>query len=74
MRSDNYGLARQGIIAHTVSSFGLHPDYHRPSDVASKLNYEKMTRIVKLLHAVSWNLANADDRPTIEPMGSRPRM
>jgi hypothetical protein len=31
-RSDNYTLAREGIIAHTVSSFGLHTDYHRPSD------------------------------------------
>jgi len=31
-RSDNFGLAKQGIIAHTVSSFGLHADYHKPSD------------------------------------------
>ena len=27
-RSDNIALARKGIIAHTVSSFGLHKDYH----------------------------------------------
>ena len=31
-RSDNYTLARQGVIAHTVSSFGLHTDYHKASD------------------------------------------
>ena len=27
-RSDNYRLAQKGVVAHTVSSFGLHPDYH----------------------------------------------
>jgi len=32
-----------------------------------------MTRIVKLSHAVSWNLANADGRPAILPRGVRPR-
>ena len=31
-RSDNYALAEQGIIAQTVSSFGLHADYHQPTD------------------------------------------
>ena len=31
-RSDNYPLALRGVIAHTISSFGLHTDYHRPSD------------------------------------------
>src|ERR1019366_6807585 len=28
-RSDNIALARQGIVAQTVSSFGLHKDYHQ---------------------------------------------
>src|SRR5215212_11803535 len=28
-RSDNYPLALRGVIAHTISSFGLHTDYHR---------------------------------------------
>jgi hypothetical protein len=28
-RSDNIQFARRGVVAHTVSSFGLHTDYHR---------------------------------------------
>jgi len=29
-RSDNIGFARRGIVAHTLSTFNLHTDYHRP--------------------------------------------
>jgi Zn-dependent M28 family amino/carboxypeptidase len=72
-RSDQWPFLNNGVPAVWFFT-GLHPDYHRPGDDANKLNYEKMTRIVKLLHAVSWNLANTDGRPGIEPMGSRPRM
>ena len=32
MRSDNIQLARRGVVAQTVSSFGLHNEYHQPSD------------------------------------------
>ncbi|HSK73534.1 MAG TPA: M20/M25/M40 family metallo-hydrolase, partial [Pyrinomonadaceae bacterium] len=45
-RSDNYTLARQGIIAHTVSSFGLHTDYHRPSDEIETIDFNHMTRAI----------------------------
>src|SRR5581483_7767222 len=31
-RSDNYALAERGVVAQTISSFGLHSDYHKPSD------------------------------------------
>ena len=44
-RSDNYVLAMKGIIAHTVSSYGLHSDYHRPSDTADKINVAGMKKI-----------------------------
>lgn len=70
-RSDHWPFLNNGVPAvwfHT----GLHPDYHTPRDDADRLNYEKMTRIVKLVHATSWSLANADGRPTLEPMGSHP--
>ena len=33
-RSDNIQFARRGVVAHTVSSFGLHQEYHQPSDEA----------------------------------------
>ncbi|HUR28686.1 MAG TPA: M28 family peptidase [Planctomycetota bacterium] len=41
-RSDNYSLAKRGIVAQTLSSFGLHTDYHQVSDSADKLDYEHM--------------------------------
>jgi len=31
-RSDNIVFARRGIVAHTLSSYDLHADYHQPSD------------------------------------------
>ena len=31
-RSDNITFARRGVIAHTVSSYGLHQEYHTPAD------------------------------------------
>ena len=58
-RSDNYTLARQGIVAHTVSSFGLHTDYHRPDDEVSKIDFGHMTRsIAAMIVPVKW-LANS---------------
>lgn len=66
-RSDNYTLALRGVIAHTVSSFGLHTDYHRPSDEASKIDFPFMTRAINSLIApVQW-LANSSFRPIWEP-------
>ena len=45
-RSDNYALANQGIIAHTVSSFGLHKDYHQPSDELRTIDFSHMTNAI----------------------------
>ncbi|MEP7383931.1 MAG: M28 family peptidase [Gemmatimonadota bacterium] len=71
-RSDHWPFLNNDVPAVWFLT-GLHPDYHTPADDADKINYEKMTRKVKLLHAVSWGLANADGRPAIQPWGSRPR-
>ena len=62
-RSDNYTLALRGVIAHTISSFGLHTDYHRPSDDVSKIDFPFMTRSLNsLVRPVRW-LANSNFRP-----------
>jgi hypothetical protein len=54
-RSDNYGLARRGIIAHTVSSFGLHADYHQPSDEISRIDFPHMTgAIASMVEPIEW--------------------
>ena len=66
-RSDNYPLALRGVIAHTVSSFGLHTDYHRPSDDISKIDFAFMTRSLNsLVKPVRW-LANSTFRPAWLP-------
>ena len=70
-RSDQWPYLQNGVPAvwfHT----GLHPDYHTAYDDADRLNYEKMTRITRLIHQVVWNVANSDRRYAVEPMGSRP--
>ena len=62
-RSDNYVLARKGIIAHTVSSFGLHTDYHRPSDDLSHVDFKHMTdAIASMVEPVRW-LVNSNFKP-----------
>ena len=66
-RSDNYPLALQGVIAHTVSSFGLHSDYHRVTDEVSKIDFPFMTRSLNsLVKPVKW-LANSTFRPAWLP-------
>lgn len=62
-RSDNYALAKQGVIAHTVSSFGLHNDYHQPSDEISRIDFSHMEQaIASLVKPVRW-LANSAFKP-----------
>ncbi len=66
-RSDNYTLALRGVVAHTISSFGLHNDYHRPSDDISKIDFPFMTRSLNSLVApIRW-LANSNFRPSWLP-------
>ncbi len=62
-RSDNYALAKQGIVAHTVSSFGLHKDYHRPSDDLQHIDFAHMEQAIQsMVIPVKW-LANSNFKP-----------
>jgi aminopeptidase YwaD len=71
-RSDNYTLALRGVVAHTVSSFGLHTDYHRPSDELAKIDLPFMTRSIgSMIVPIRW-LADSSFRPTWVP-GSAPK-
>lgn len=45
-RSDNTPFALAGIPAHTLSSFNLHADYHRPSDEVTRVDFTHMTAVV----------------------------
>lgn len=46
-RSDNIAFARLGIPAHTLSSFNLHTDYHRPSDEVDRVDFDHMAALVE---------------------------
>jgi aminopeptidase-like protein len=62
-RSDNYALAQQGVVAQTVSSFGLHADYHRPSDDVAHIDFAHMEQAIhSMIGPVEW-LANSDFKP-----------
>ena len=62
-RSDNYVLAQKGIIAHTVSSYGLHSDYHQPSDDLAHVDFAHMTEAIEsMVEPVRW-LVNTDFKP-----------
>lgn len=63
-RSDNIQLARAGIIAHTVSSFGLHKDYHQASDEIKTIDFVHMTQSINsMVSPVQW-LINTNFKPT----------
>jgi Zn-dependent M28 family amino/carboxypeptidase len=70
-RSDNYTLARQGIIAHTVSSFGLHKDYHQSSDEVKMIDFVHMTRSINSMVLPIWWLVNSNFVPAWNE-GKRP--
>ena len=62
-RSDNYALAKQGIVAQTVSSFGLHSDYHQPGDDVAHIDFAHMEQAIhSMLEPVKW-LANSEFKP-----------
>jgi hypothetical protein len=61
-RSDQWAFLRKGIPSLFIHT-GEHPDYHRPSDTADKINYPKMEKIVRLVYGAVESLANATARP-----------
>jgi aminopeptidase YwaD len=62
-RSDNFVLAQKGVVAQTVSSYGLHTDYHRPSDDLAHIDFTHMDAAIgSLLGPVGW-LVNSGFRP-----------
>ena len=70
-RSDNIQFARRGVIAHTVSSFGLHKDYHQPSDEIDTIDFAHMTDAIRsMLEPIRW-LANSMFKPEWRP-GMKP--
>ncbi len=68
-RSDNIRFARRGVIAHTVSSYNLHKEYHTPRDEIAFIDFAHMTEAIRsLLEPVRW-LANSTFKPAWAPNG-----
>jgi len=69
-RSDNIAFAQAGIPAHTLSSFNLHTDYHRPSDDVSKVDFDHMAAVINAA-AKAARLLSDGPKPAWKP-GGRP--
>jgi aminopeptidase YwaD len=62
-RSDNYQLALEGVVAHTISGWATTPVYHEPTDTVANLDLPFMTRAIQsLVEPVRW-LAASDFQP-----------
>ncbi|MBM3724085.1 MAG: M28 family peptidase [Acidobacteria bacterium] len=65
-RSDQWPFLQRGVPAlffHT----GLHPDYHTVFDRPERIDYPKLERVARLVHQLSWDLANSASRPRYVP-------
>jgi hypothetical protein len=63
-RSDHYNFVKMGIpIAFFCD--GLHADYHRVTDSAEKIDYDKLEAVSKTVYALSWTLGNSATRPKL---------
>lgn len=63
MRSDNAAMAAAGVPAHTICVAFEYPDYHGLADTADKLDYDNMTKVVKLAGLTILTIADAPEAP-----------
>ena len=64
-RSDHYNYAKHGIPIIFYFT-GVHRDYHKPTDVVEKIDFEKMERIGRIIFATGWRVANLDHRLVVD--------
>lgn len=64
-RSDHYNFAKRGIPSIFYFN-GTHEDYHRPTDVIEKINFEKMENVDKLIFHTIWELSNRTEKIEID--------
>ena len=68
-RSDNIELARRGVVAQGLSTYGLHAQYHTPQDDLAHIDFPHLTAIIEsLVDPIRW-LANSSFIPTWRPGG-----
>ena len=71
MRSDNIAFAERGIVAHTLSSYNMHNDYHEPSDDVAHVDFAHMTRLIDVAVRAARLLADTPTKLEWKP-GGRP--
>jgi hypothetical protein len=71
MRSDNIAFAQRGIVAHTLSSYNMHTDYHEPSDDVTHVDFAHMTRLIDVAVRAARLLADSPPKLEWKP-GGRP--
>lgn len=64
-RSDHYNFAERGIPSIFYFS-GTHPDYHRPTDTADKINYQALAKRAQLAFYTAWDIANRPGRLRVD--------
>ena len=64
-RSDHFNYAKQGVPIIFYFD-GVHEDYHRPTDSADKIDYQKMQSITRTIFILASELANAPTRPVVD--------
>lgn len=64
--SDHYSFARRKIPAICFNT-GLHADYHQPTDTPDKIDYDRLTTVVKIVRDLALETANAEAAPAVLP-------
>lgn len=64
-RSDHYNFAKFGIPSVFLFN-GVHPDYHRATDTADKIEFDALAKRTQLAFVIAWEIANRKDRLTVD--------
>jgi hypothetical protein len=70
-RSD-YGPFRDRAVPFLFFSTGQHPDYHKPTDLPERIDYEKLQRACLWIRDLTRRLADDDEAPTWNDAGLPP--
>jgi hypothetical protein len=60
-RSDHWNYAKHGVPIIFYFD-GTSVDYHRPTDTIEKIDFNKMTKVARLVFETGWRIANLDHR------------
>jgi hypothetical protein len=66
-RSD-YGPFRDRKVPFLFVTTGTHPDYHKPTDLPDRIDYPKLARVSRWVHALTERLADDSTAPAWAPL------